>query len=337
MTIILASSNTAPLDSAINCCTIITTINILLRDKLVTFVARTDWPDVCISSGTGTLCFFVTGGLANGIWISRGRCCCYVLPRSAAAKETPGVVRFEEKPPHVVALGVLCDFRSCSCSSACLQQLSLAGWAFSASANWQLQLGGVEAAFPFSEQSLCRCPPPHHKRGEGLFAITPHVAELLAVVALGKSILGSISLHPDSNVAEAWQKKSATFLVVTLVPFLVLWNSKFSLTTRFSCFCNWIRLRADVRTIGGGRPVLAGAVYHVVRPRYWRNPYPCHMFGAGRRNYGWRPPWAMCLLRQTLRHSLLSLNLGLSHLCCAACASRLLRSHPLGWEQTSTS
>jgi hypothetical protein len=33
------------------------------------------------------------------------------------------------------------------------------------------------------------------------------MAELLAVVALGKSILGSVSLHPDSNVAEARQTK----------------------------------------------------------------------------------------------------------------------------------
>jgi hypothetical protein len=31
------------------------------------------------------------------------------------------------------------------------------------------------------------------------------MAELLAVVALGKSILSSISFHPDGNVAEARQ------------------------------------------------------------------------------------------------------------------------------------
>jgi hypothetical protein len=49
-------------------------------------------------------------------------------------------------------------------------------------------------------------------------------------------------------------------LVMTLVPFLVLQNSKFSLTTPFSCFCNWIRLMSDVRIIGGGRTVLTGAV-----------------------------------------------------------------------------
>jgi hypothetical protein len=36
-----------------------------------------------------------------------------------------------------------------------------------------------------------------------LLAICPHMAELLAVVALGKSNLGSMSLHTDSNVAEA--------------------------------------------------------------------------------------------------------------------------------------
>jgi hypothetical protein len=34
-----------------------------------------------------------------------------------------------------------------------------------------------------------------------LLAISTDVAELLAVVALGKNILGSISIHPDSNVA----------------------------------------------------------------------------------------------------------------------------------------
>jgi hypothetical protein len=38
---------------------------------------------------------------------------------------------------------------------------------------------------------------------ERLFAICPDVAELLAVVAPGNSILGSISFHPDRNVAEA--------------------------------------------------------------------------------------------------------------------------------------
>jgi hypothetical protein len=49
------------------------------------------------------------------------------------------------------------------------------------------------------------------------------------------------------------------FLVMTLVPFHVLRNWKFSLTTHFSCFCSRIRLTADVRIIGGGRPGLAGA------------------------------------------------------------------------------
>jgi hypothetical protein len=39
------------------------------------------------------------------------------------------------------------------------------------------------------------------KTVDRLFAISPDVAKLLAVVALGKSIMGSISLHPDSYVA----------------------------------------------------------------------------------------------------------------------------------------
>jgi hypothetical protein len=38
-----------------------------------------------------------------------------------------------------------------------------------------------------------------------LFAVGTDVAEPLAVVALGKSILGSINLHPVSNETEARQ------------------------------------------------------------------------------------------------------------------------------------
>jgi hypothetical protein len=41
-----------------------------------------------------------------------------------------------------------------------------------------------------------------------LLAISPDEAKLLAGVALGKSILGSVSLHPDSIVAEAWQTEN---------------------------------------------------------------------------------------------------------------------------------
>lgn len=48
--------------------------------------------------------------------------------------------------------------------------------------------------------------------------------------------------------------------VMTLVPFLVLQNSKFSLSTPFSCFGNWIRLTTDVRTTGGSLPVFLGAI-----------------------------------------------------------------------------
>jgi hypothetical protein len=48
-------------------------------------------------------------------------CCFAVLPRSAAAKETPGVVRLEENILPVIVLGVLCDFDFCSSSFACLQ------------------------------------------------------------------------------------------------------------------------------------------------------------------------------------------------------------------------
>jgi hypothetical protein len=42
-----------------------------------------------------------------------------------------------------------------------------------------------------------------------LFAVSPDVAKFLAVVAMGKSILGSINLHFDSNVADARQTENS--------------------------------------------------------------------------------------------------------------------------------
>jgi hypothetical protein len=47
-------------------------------------------------------------------------------------------------------------------------------------------------------------------------------------------------------------EKSTISFVMTLVPFLKLRKSKFSLTKPFSPFYNWIRLVADVRTIEDG-------------------------------------------------------------------------------------
>jgi hypothetical protein len=42
-----------------------------------------------------------------------------------------------------------------------------------------------------------------------LLAVCPDVAELLAVVALRKSILGFVRLYPDSNVAEVRQPENS--------------------------------------------------------------------------------------------------------------------------------
>jgi hypothetical protein len=77
----------------------------------------------------------------------------------------------------------------------------IGGMSFSPSANWQLQHVGVEAI-------LVQVSTPAPQTLGRLFAVSPDVAELLAVVALGKSVLGYISLHPDSNVAEAWQTEN---------------------------------------------------------------------------------------------------------------------------------
>jgi hypothetical protein len=79
---------------------------------------------------------------------------------------------------------------------------------FIPSANWQLQHVGVGATFPHLWAVLVQVSVPAQQTAGRLFAISPYVAELLAVVALSKSILGSINLHPDSNVAEAWQTEN---------------------------------------------------------------------------------------------------------------------------------
>jgi hypothetical protein len=48
--------------------------------------------------------------------------------------------------------------------------------------------------------------------------------------------------------------------VSTFVPSLVLRNSNICLATHFSCFCNWMRLIVDVRTIGSCLPDFPRAV-----------------------------------------------------------------------------
>jgi hypothetical protein len=55
-----------------------------------------------------------------------------------------------------------------------------------------------------------------------------------------------------------WRIGNPPCLSWWLVPFLVLRNSKFPLTTLWSCFWNWISLMVDYRIIGGGLPVLPG-------------------------------------------------------------------------------
>jgi hypothetical protein len=166
MATILSSSDKSPFNSAIICCTTVTTLYILSRGWLFTFGARTDWPTFCCCPEAVVLNFTSAGGSAIGSWRACG-CCCAVLLRSAAAMETPGVVSLEEKTLPVVVLGVLCDLFFCRSSFACLQPRQLAGCGFSPSANRQLQKDGVQAAFSFSGHSLCRRPPPYHTQRGG--------------------------------------------------------------------------------------------------------------------------------------------------------------------------
>jgi hypothetical protein len=96
----------------------------------------------------------------------------------------PGVLKLEENTLSVVVLDIFCDLFFCR--------------GFSPSANRQLQRVGVEDVLPFSVQVTASAP----QAAERLLAICPDVAELLAVMALRKTILSSICLYPYCDVAE---------------------------------------------------------------------------------------------------------------------------------------
>jgi hypothetical protein len=146
MATIFSYSDTAPLICVIICCTTVTTRNILSRGWLFVFWARTDWTVWWGCTGAETLWFLVGGRSGVETWGACG-CCCCLTPRSAAAKEMPGVVWLEENTLPVAALGVHWDFFFCSSSFASLQPRYLAGCGFSSSASWQLKQAGGGGSF----------------------------------------------------------------------------------------------------------------------------------------------------------------------------------------------
>jgi hypothetical protein len=110
--------------------------------------------------------------------------------------------------------------------------------------------------------------------------------------------------------------------VIILVPFLLLRNSKLSFTKPFSCFCNRIRLVAEVAYLF--RQQLPP---HVAWPRYRRYRCPFLLFWEERSIFGWRPAWRGCLMRQTFCPALLlSLKSGRPRRCCVTYAYELLWS-----------
>jgi hypothetical protein len=205
MATILSSSDTAPLNSVIICCTTVTTCNLLSKGWLFTIAAWTDWPACCSYSGAGTLCFFAIGGLATGTWGAWGRCCCCVLPWSAARRRHLGWWGLRRTSFPLQSWVFSVTFTSVAAPSHVCSH-----------GNWR---DGLSLPPPTGSYSMLvwKCFPslgspyagvcPRTTVGR-LFAISPDVAELLAVVALGKSILCCISLHPDSNVAETWRMEN---------------------------------------------------------------------------------------------------------------------------------
>jgi hypothetical protein len=58
-----------------------------------------------------------------------------------------------------------------------------------------------------SRGTLCECDRPATQAAGKLLAVCPDVAEIMAVVALSKTILSFIGLYPDWDVAEAFQSE----------------------------------------------------------------------------------------------------------------------------------
>jgi hypothetical protein len=136
MTTVLPSSDSVPLSSDTICWnTFATTVNMSFRDELFASGAWSGWLRTC------WLC--LKGGGA-------GYFCCCVLLRSAAAKDSHGVVWLEVNTLAVVVSGALCDFLFRISSLACPQPLQLEEWGSSPSTNLQSQHVRIDAVLPFS-------------------------------------------------------------------------------------------------------------------------------------------------------------------------------------------
>jgi hypothetical protein len=164
MSIIFVSSDTAPLNAVIICCTAVTALNMFPRGKFFIFGARTVWPVSCCwrcCEGARALDSSSVAGPAAATWRGRSCCCCFALFHSSA--HSPDVMQLEENTLHVMVLGVLCDFLSRISSFSWLQPRCLNGCCFSSSARLQLHHAAVYVSLPASRLSLHRWPPPHYK------------------------------------------------------------------------------------------------------------------------------------------------------------------------------
>jgi hypothetical protein len=199
MVYILASSNTAPLDPVIIWSTaVITTCHILFRGKLFTFGARTDWPVVCSS------CW---GNAAGTFHLMCLRLLLFLCPASERRREGnawSGEVRTEY---------------SSRCSPGCPLRLLFLNLLRVSAAPIICWMGVFSFRQPavtarcggrciaFLGALLLQVTAPSQQAAGRLLAVSPDVTELLVVMALRKTILSSICLHPDCDVAEAWQSE----------------------------------------------------------------------------------------------------------------------------------
>jgi hypothetical protein len=176
MATIFASSDTAPLNSVIICCTTVTTLNMLSRGSLFIFWASTEWPAFLLLVQS----VFLRVDLPLDLVPEPATVAAYCLERRKK-RHNWGDDDWRE---HTSRGRFGCSLSSFSAAPP---------WRVCSPDNWRAgpSLPPPNDSYsmlvwkqPFSGHSLCRWPPQHHEQG------VVDVPNLLAVMTLRKTSLG---------------------------------------------------------------------------------------------------------------------------------------------------